>query len=149
MPENLHRLHPIRLIARNGPMTVTSFSLRRTLLLLGVLSLTAGSAAAAPDPIGNWARDDGSTRVHIAPCGADVCAVNTWVRDPDGREKVGDVLDMTLVPDAGAVLKGKAHDRRRDMTLSVTLSFDGEGMETRGCVFFGLLCKSAGWHRVR
>ncbi len=128
-------------------MTVTSTALRRTLIALGVLHVTAGPAFAAPDPMGNWARDDGSTRVHIAPCGADVCAVNTWVRDPEGREKVGDVLDMTLTPASGSELKGKAHDRRRDMTLSVTLSFTGDQMRTRGCVFFGLLCKSATWHR--
>jgi uncharacterized protein (DUF2147 family) len=140
--------HPIRPIARNGPMTVASPALRRVVLVLGMLSATAGLARAAPDPMGDWARDDGSTRIQIAPCGADLCAVNTWVRDPEGREKVGDVLEMMVAPESGSALKGKAHDRRRDMTFSVTLSFDGDGMRSRGCVLFGLLCKSADWHRV-
>jgi uncharacterized protein (DUF2147 family) len=75
--------------------------------------------------------------------------VNTWVRDPQGREHVGDTLVMTLTPAAPSVLKGEAYDQRRKDTYSMTMSFDAEGMKTNGCVVFGLLCKTAEWTRVQ
>ncbi|WP_158931621.1 DUF2147 domain-containing protein [Acidisphaera sp. S103] len=122
--------------------------------LLGLATLwmpmvaLAGNASSA-SLTGNWARQDGATRINIAPCGDAVCAVNTWVRDPKGNEKLGDTLVMTLKPNTPSDLSGRAYDKRRDMSYSMHISLGPSGMETRGCVLFGVLCKTAEWTRVQ
>jgi uncharacterized protein (DUF2147 family) len=115
-------------------------------LVLSTVLIGAGQSA-GPNPIGAWTREDGGTRIQIEPCGTNLCAINTWVRDPQGSEKVGDTLVLTLVPASPSVLKGKAYDQRRQMTYSMTMTFDPEGMKTHGCVVFGLVCKTAEWTR--
>jgi uncharacterized protein (DUF2147 family) len=119
---------------------------RASVLLMATVSICAGGSA-GPDPIGIWTRQDGGTRIQIAPCGSNLCAVNTWVRDPQGSEMVGDTLVLTLTPASPSVLKGRAYDQRRQMTYSMTITFDPAGMTTHGCVVFGLLCKTAEWAR--
>jgi uncharacterized protein (DUF2147 family) len=109
--------------------------------------------ASAGDPasgglLGNWARDDGSTRIAISPCGADLCAVNTFVKDPNGKEKVGDKLILTLKPVSGSELQGPAFDVRRQMHYKMTITMTGNEMQTSGCVFLGILCKKASWTRT-
>jgi uncharacterized protein (DUF2147 family) len=101
-----------------------------------------------PALTGGWARDDGAARIIITPCGANLCAVNTWVEDPNGREKIGDELVLTLQPAAGGRLKGDAYDVRRKLTFTMTITLSGAAMHTSGCVFLGLICKSAGWTRI-
>src|SRR5258708_29392461 len=54
---------------------------RRTTALAALLTISASSVALADQAyLGNWARADGKTRIHVASCGAAVCARNTWVR---------------------------------------------------------------------
>ncbi len=97
---------------------------------------------------GNWARDDGAVRTRIAPCGSNVCAVNTWVKDPNGKEKVGDQLVMTLQPVAAGKLSGQAYDVRRQAHYKITITLSGNNMQTSGCVLLGIVCKSVGWTRA-
>ncbi len=97
---------------------------------------------------GNWARDDGGTRIDIAPCGADYCAVNTWVKNPNGKEHVGDRLILTLQPAADAVLKFQAYDVRRKLHFSMTITLQAASMHTSGCVLLGVVCKNASWTRI-
>jgi uncharacterized protein (DUF2147 family) len=107
--------------------------------------------APTPDaaPIGDWTRQDGGTRISIKPCGTDLCAVNTWVRDPDGGEMPGDRLVLTLSPRSATVLAGQAYDERRAMTYSMRILIGPGEMRTEGCFLFGILCKSAAWTRSR
>jgi uncharacterized protein (DUF2147 family) len=97
---------------------------------------------------GNWARDDGSVRMTVSPCGSNLCAVNTWVKDPNGSEKVGDRLVMTLQPESGSKLQGEAYDVRRQAHYKMTITLDGKTMQTSGCVLLGIVCKSVGWTRM-
>lgn len=97
---------------------------------------------------GNWARDDGAVRTRIAPCGSNLCAVNTWVKDPNGSEKIGDRLVMTLQPESGSKLQGEAYDVRRQAHYKMTITLDGKTMQTSGCVLLGIVCKSVGWTRM-
>lgn len=125
---------------------------RTGVLALGtlLLSSTAFANTAMPaDIMGSWMRQDGATRIDIAPCGTSICAINTWVRDPSGSEKVGDTLVMTLAPDKAGAMSGHALDVRRDMTFSMDISLAAPGMRTRGCTLMGILCKSAEWVRVK
>jgi uncharacterized protein (DUF2147 family) len=119
------------------------------LLLVGSVLLVSGSASAGdPTITGNWSRNDGSTRINIGPCGALLCAVNTWIRDPGEGELVGDRLVLALQPrDAGA-LTGEAFDERRKLRFSLLVSVKGNAMITEGCMLSGVVCKSLHWVRV-
>ena len=113
------------------------------------LAFAASAATAGPSLEGDWSRGDGKAKVRIAPCGDDLCAVNTWMR-PDVRdEKVGDRLVMTLRQVDDTTWKGKAFDPQRNLTYAFTLNVGAADMTTTGCLLGGLLCKSMGWTRIR
>ena len=114
------------------------------------LALLLGSAPAAlaADPTGNYERDDGMTRVRVAPCGAAICATNTWIKDPASSEKVGDVLVMNLKPAGDKLLTGTAFDRKRDATYSFDMTVEPNQLLTKGCVFAKLICKDVAWRRI-
>ena len=116
-----------------------------TVLFATVLALPA--AAEAPSPLGLWARGDGVAKVRIAPCGAKLCATNTWIRPGVSNEKAGDVLVMNVSKD-GAAYSGSAFDPQRNMTFRMTMTVKAQAMVTRGCVLGGLLCKSVTWSRI-
>lgn len=125
--------------------------IRASLLALAIFGFSAGiraGGANGPDIIGNWTRQDGETLIRISPCGDAICAVNTWVRDPNGDEKLGDTLMMTMKPKSPTALSGRAYDKRRDRTYSMSISVGPSGMRTSGCVLLGILCKSAEWRRI-
>jgi uncharacterized protein (DUF2147 family) len=63
---------------------------------LALIGAALASPVAAASADGVWARDDGLVRSCMGPCCAAVCAVNVWVKDPAGSEKVGDRLVMTM-----------------------------------------------------
>jgi uncharacterized protein (DUF2147 family) len=114
---------------------------------LGVgLIFAAAPAYATTDLIkGSWSRGDGLATVRIDRCGAAMCAVNTWVKDPSGGEKTGDRLVMSISPSADGKLAGTAYDPQRNLTYQIDISVAERNMKTRGCVLGGLLCKSVGW----
>jgi uncharacterized protein (DUF2147 family) len=123
--------------------------IRLLLVGLGVGLCLSATAQGGDEPIGEWERDDGGSRIEITRCGEDLCAVNRWIRDPDGDEKPGDRLVLSVRPTALGRFEGEAHDERRDMTYSMVLSVTPSGLQTEGCVLFGLLCRSASWTRIR
>lgn len=84
----------------------------------------------------------------IAPCGSDVCAVNTWIKPGTPKEKEGDKLVMSIKPDADGRYSGTAFDPQRDMSYRLTVIVDGNKMTTKGCVVAGLLCKAIDWTRI-
>ena len=97
--------------------------------------------------LGNWARGDGNARVRIAPCGGALCAINTWIRNPDSGEHVGDRLVMK-VSGGGATMSGTAYDPQRKLNYSLEINYGEQSMQTRGCVLAGIICKSVHWSRV-
>jgi uncharacterized protein (DUF2147 family) len=107
----------------------------------------AGSANAA-DITGQWARGDGNAKVRIAPCGSDICAVNTWIKPGTPSEKEGDKLVMTIKPASNGTYAGTAFDPQRDLTYKLTVTVKGNQMTTKGCVVAGLLCKGVNWTRI-
>jgi uncharacterized protein (DUF2147 family) len=70
------------------------------------------------------------------------------VKDPNGSEKIGDRLVMTLQPESGSKLQGEAYDVRRQAHYKMTITLDGKTMQTSGCVLLGIVCKSVGWTRM-
>ncbi|GLS18216.1 hypothetical protein GCM10007874_12320 [Labrys miyagiensis] len=128
--------------------------MRRLALFLIALSVLvwpvlARAGGGFGDALGNWSRDDGDAKVRLAPCGAALCATNTWIRDPASSEKVGDRLEMKLQSSGADVWKGTAYDPQRQRSYAMTMSLKGGKLLTRGCVLGGWLCKSVSWTRIR
>jgi uncharacterized protein (DUF2147 family) len=117
---------------------------------IAVVALLTGSALAqAQDITGIWNRGDGNARVSVTRCGQAYCATNIWIRDPSSGEKVGHVLVMNIKPQSDVVLVGSAYDPQRKLSLSATVSVNGNQMTTQGCVLAGMICKSMQWTRVK
>lgn len=113
--------------------------------LIGLAALAGPAAAGSDDIFGNWSRDDGAARVKVATCGGNICATNTWIKDPAKQnEKVGDRLVFTIKPTSDA-WSGSAHDPQRNLTFSAKLKASGDKMVTTGCMFGGLICRSTHW----
>ena len=112
------------------------------------LLMAFGAVAQAADIEGQWARGDGNAKVRIAPCGTNICAVNTWIKPGTPREKAGDRLVMTIKAGADGVYTGKAFDPQRDLTYRITVTVTGDHMATRGCVIAGLICRGVDWTRI-
>ncbi|TIX90463.1 DUF2147 domain-containing protein [Rhizobium sp. P44RR-XXIV] len=111
-----------------------------------VIAFATSAHAAAID--GQWARGDGNAKVRVAPCGKNICAVNTWIKPGTPTEKAGDKLVMTIKPGADGVYSGSAFDPQRDLTYRITVTVSGDRMTTRGCVIAGLICKGVDWTRI-
>jgi uncharacterized protein (DUF2147 family) len=113
-----------------------------TTAFVGALGANAGE-----NVDGEWARDDGQLRTLIGSCGENICAANTWVKNPQGDERVGDRLVMTLRETEGKGWEGTAFDPQRNRSYSMKLSLSGNKMTTRGCILGGILCRDASWTR--
>ena len=116
--------------------------------LLAAIPILA-SAQGGPDISGNWTRSDGTVRMSVVSCGNQICATNTWIKDPNSGEAVGDKLIMTLAPHGTSVLAGSAYDVRRAASYSVQISVQNDQMQTRGCMLVGVVCKSLNWIRAQ
>ncbi len=118
------------------------------LLIMLVPYVLTPAHADTPGPQGNWSRGDGKARVTIAPCGGDICAVNTWIKPGVKDEKEGDKLVMSVKPE-GAKYVGRAFDPQRNLHYRLTITMNGDSkMTTSGCVLGGLICKSMQWTRL-
>jgi uncharacterized protein (DUF2147 family) len=113
------------------------------------VGLLSAAAEASPEMMaGVWQRGDGLAKVRINRCGSSICAVNTWVKDPSGGEKVGDRLVMSVTPKAAGKMAGTAFDPQRKLSYRIEINVANERMKTRGCVLGGIVCKSVGWTKV-
>lgn len=113
------------------------------------INLCLYGMANATDIEGRWARGDGNASVRIAPCGPDLCAINTWIKPGTPKEKQGDKLVMTIKRGTSGVYSGTAFDPQRNLTYSLTVTVDGDKMVTKGCIIAGLLCKGVEWARIK
>ncbi len=126
--------------------------MRSLRVLAATITFTAGSAVAAGGPetiAGDWLRTDGGSRISVSPCGDQLCAINTWIKDPTKGEAVGDKLVLSLQPQAPARLTGEAFDERRKLRYSMQISVAGDAMTTQGCMLSGIVCKTMHWNRTR
>ena len=119
-------------------------------IVLGALlaSFVTTNAARADDAIGMWQRGDGNTRVRVASCGQAICATNIWVRDPQGDDRVGDILVLRVRATGADRMAGTAHDPQRNLDFDVQMSLRGQRMLTKGCVAGSNLCRDIEWIRM-
>ena len=121
---------------------------RLMFLALAAVVVASSVHAEGVTPQGNWSRGDGKARVNIAPCGGDLCAVNTWIRGGVRDEKVGDRLVLRVVSGDDGTWKGSAFDPQRNLHYRLTMNVAATTMKTSGCVLGGLICKSVTWTRI-
>jgi len=125
--------------------------LRRAAALAALLTIGASgvSLAAQATYLGDWARADGKTRIHVASCGAEICARNTWVKHGVSGEHVGDRLILKVKPAGAGHWSGTAFDPQRKQDYAINVHVTDKHMTTRGCAMGGLVCQSMGWKRLR
>ena len=135
-------------VVRDGGKTERDMMMNTTLIAVVAGLALATVAHAEPSPEGNWSRGDGKAKVKIAPCGDDLCAVNTWIKAGTKNEKTGDKLVMTVAHSGDGHWKGKAYDPQRKLTYRLSMTVAESRMTTRGCVLGGLVCKGVDWKRL-
>ena len=125
--------------------------LRRAAALAVLFTIGASdvSFAGLSPYLGDWARSDGKTRIHVASCGAAICARNIWVRHGVSGEKVGDRLILRVKPAGAGHWSGNAFDPQRSQTYAITVRVADRRMTTRGCVMGGFMCESMNWTRLK
>ena len=118
---------------------------------LGAAVLAAAiSAAEAGDVKGEWARDDGKSRIRFAGCGGDsICGSITWLKDPSGPAKIGQQVFFDMKPNGDNVWAGTAFNPDDGNRYSGKMTLSGDRLVTAGCVLGGLVCKSINWTRAR
>jgi uncharacterized protein (DUF2147 family) len=122
--------------------------MKRLVLAAALLFVASAAHAETPSPQGFWARGDGKAKVKIEPCGADLCAINTWIKPGTRDEKVDDKLVMTVREAAPGHWTGSAFDPQRNLRYRLKMDVAEKTMTTSGCVLGGLLCKGVNWTRI-
>jgi uncharacterized protein (DUF2147 family) len=124
--------------------------LRMAAALAALLTIGGSGASLASEAplLGDWARGDGKTRIHVASCGAAICARNTWVRRGVSGEKVGDRLILRLKPAGAGHWSGNAFDPQRKQNYTMSVRARDKHLTTQGCVMGGLVCESMNWTRI-
>ncbi|HVJ01592.1 MAG TPA: DUF2147 domain-containing protein [Sphingomonas sp.] len=123
------------------------------------VAVPAAANETAPPPIASeWANPSNSVHVRIDRCGNSICGTVSWAsakaiadaRRGGTQNLVGTRLFRDLEPAGAGKWKGKVFVPDIRKTFSGTISFAGqEKMVGKGCVLFGVICKSQTWSRVR
>ncbi len=120
--------------------------------LIGSAAVLAASiaGAAAGDAGGVWLRENGASKVRIAPCGGEaLCGAIIWLKDPSGAAKVGQQVFFDMKPHGENIWTGSAFNPEDGKTYSGKMTLAGDRLTTAGCVLGGLICKSVSWSRAR
>ena len=122
---------------------------RAVIVSLAIL-IASAPAAIAGDVRGEWARDDGKTKVRFAACGADaVCGSITWRKDPNSPGKIGEEVFFDMKPNGDNAWAGVAFNPEDGQRYTGKMTLSGDRLTTAGCALGGLICKSFGWTRVK
>jgi uncharacterized protein (DUF2147 family) len=124
-----------------------SLTIRAFAMFVAAGAILQPTLAASEGILGDWARGDGNARVRIVPCGGALCAIDTWIKNVESGEHVGDRLVMK-VSGGDSAMSGTAYDPQRKLSYSLEINYGGQSMQTRGCVLAGIICKSISWSRV-
>ncbi len=121
-------------------------SLRRVFLAMPLVLAPVGAALA--DPSGTWLRENGNSRVRIAPCGPHYCGTIVWVKSADSPGKVGQKVFYDMEPAGSNTWSGKALNPEDGKTYNGRMILSGTSLTTSGCVLGGLICRSVNWSKV-
>ena len=134
---------------------------------IAALALTLGLLAGpawAGDPSGVWLTDDGSAKIKIAKCGANVCGSVSWLKEPNdskgqpkvdtnnadaskrGRPIVGVPVVLSMKPDGDDKWSGKIYNAEDGKTYDGSVTLAGNTLKVQGCVT--IFCKTKTWTRT-
>ena len=116
-------------------------------LIAAALFLGLATPVLADSATGVWLRDNGKSKVRIAPCGDKLCGHVVWVKDPDSPSKVGQRVFFNMKESGDSSWTGNAFNPENGKTYSGKMSVKGNTLTTSGCVFGGLICQSVSWSR--
>ena len=142
-----------------APLMKTALKLLAVALALLPVSTSAfADEAPAPPVATEWRNPSNSVHVRIDKCDGQLCGTVTWAsakaqadaRRGGTQNLVGTRLFRNLEPAGPGKWRGKVFVPDIQRTFSGTLSFaDPNTMVGKGCVLFGIICKSQTWSRVR
>jgi uncharacterized protein (DUF2147 family) len=129
---------------------------------LAVALTLAAAPAFADEPVAppiatEWRNPGNSVHVRIDKCDGRLCGTVTWASDKakaDARKGgtenlVGTRLFRDLEPAGAGTWRGKVFVPDIRKTFSGTMRFaDSNTMVGKGCVLFGVICKSQTWKRI-
>jgi uncharacterized protein (DUF2147 family) len=130
--------------------------MKKLVLTVAALVVTAGMAAAADPLEGTWrtaADDNGdSGLIQVAPCGNALCGKLVKSYDSAGKEKPSTMIGRNIISETqnkgGGTYKGKIYAPDRDKTYSSKLQLKGNMLSVSGCVFG--ICRNGGtWKKVQ
>jgi uncharacterized protein (DUF2147 family) len=105
--------------------------------------------ASAQSATGTWLRENGESRVRVAPCGDALCGTVAWLKDPAGsKSKVGMRVFFDMKPNGENKWSGKAFNPEDGENYTGNMSVSGGKLTTAGCRFGGLVCRSVNWSKV-
>lgn len=119
----------------------------RAFAAIAALVLAAAPALAA-EATGVWLRENGNSRVRVAPCGAALCGHIVWLKDSNGPSRVGQRVFYDMKPNGANSWAGSAFNPEDGKTYSGKMSVSGNTLTTAGCALGGLICRSVKWSRV-
>ncbi|WP_448952257.1 DUF2147 domain-containing protein [Labrys neptuniae] len=117
------------------------------LFIAALSTIVLTGAAQAGDASGVWVRDNGESKVKIAPCGDALCGSVVWVKEAKNQGNVGKRVFYDMVPAGDDKWKGKAFNPEDGKTYTGTMTLSGNSLTTAGCVLGGLICRSVSWNR--
>lgn len=130
-----------------------------------VLAVTPGKAQVHGGPDGIWLTQAGDARIRVSRCGAVLCAVIIWLKEPidpmTGKPQIDDKnpnpalakrpiiglsLFSTMRPTGPNQWTGQIYNADDGKTYASKVSVTGpDGLRVEGCV--GMLCGGEDWTR--
>lgn len=116
---------------------------------LALAAMLAAAPALAADATGIWLRENGASKVRVAPCGGGaLCGHVVWLKEgTDPNAKVGQRVFYDMKPSGKDAWSGSAFNPADGKTYSGKMSVSGDTLTTAGCVMGGLICQSVSWTR--
>ena len=142
-------------------------SRRFGILVAALAMLAASSPAKAEGPDGIWLTQAGDARIRVSRCGAGVCGVVVWLKEPidptTGKRQVDDknanpslrnrpIIGLSLFsgmrPAGPNQWSGRIYNADDGKTYASKVAVTGPStLQVDGCV--GSLCGGEQWSRVR
>jgi uncharacterized protein (DUF2147 family) len=116
-------------------------------LALGLGLTCLAGPALADTAQGVWIRAEGTSKVKVGPCGAALCGVVVWLKDPNSPSKVGQKVFYDMKPSGPNSWAGSAFNPEDGRTYSGKMQVSGDHLVTTGCALGGLICRSVDWTR--
>ena len=143
---------------------MTRFSLSLTALAVAAVAAMPHAARAA-DPSGMWLSQDGDAKMRVSHCGANVCGVIAWLKQPNdengkpkldknnadaskrNRPVIGVPVVLGMKPDGADKWSGQVYNAEDGKTYSGSFALSGPTQAVlKGCI--AIICKSKTWTRT-